>query len=40
MAQGMKEQAEKRGIKVPLYLEYESGNRDFGAIAARGRFTF
>ena len=23
------------GVKVPLYLEYESGNRDFGAIAAR-----
>jgi branched-chain amino acid transport system substrate-binding protein len=35
MAQGMKTQAEKRGVKVPLYLEYESGNRDFGAIAAR-----
>ena len=30
-----KEQAEKRGVKVALYLEYESGNRDFGAIAAR-----
>jgi len=35
MAQGMKEQSEKRGVKVVLYLEYESGNRDFGAIAAR-----
>ena len=35
MAQGMKVEAEKRGVKVPLYLEYESGNRDFGAIAAR-----
>ncbi len=35
MAQGMKVEAEKRGAKVPLYLEYESGNRDFGAIAAR-----
>ena len=35
MALGMKEQAEKRGVKVPLYLEYESGNRDFGAMAAR-----
>jgi branched-chain amino acid transport system substrate-binding protein len=35
MALGMKEQAEKRGVKVLLYLEYESGNRDFGAIAAR-----
>jgi branched-chain amino acid transport system substrate-binding protein len=27
--------AEKRGLKVPLYLEYEFGTRDFGAIAAR-----
>ena len=35
MAQGMKIEAEKRGVKVPLYLEYEAGNRDFGAIAAR-----
>jgi branched-chain amino acid transport system substrate-binding protein len=35
MALGMKDQAEKRGVKVLLYLEYESGNRDFGAIAAR-----
>jgi len=35
MAQGMKTEAEKRGVKVPLYLEYEAGNRDFGAIAAR-----
>jgi branched-chain amino acid transport system substrate-binding protein len=35
MAQGMKTQAEKRGVKVLMYLEYESGNRDFGAIAAR-----
>src|SRR6476646_4048324 len=35
MALGMKAQAEKRGVKVPLYLEYESGNRDFGAMAAR-----
>ncbi len=35
MALGMKEQAEKRGVKVLMYLEYESGNRDFGAIAAR-----
>ncbi len=31
----MKVEAEKRGVKVPLYLEYEAGNRDFGAIAAR-----
>src|SRR5215510_14927635 len=35
MGLGMKEQAEKRAVKVVLYLEYESGNRDFGAIAAR-----
>ena len=35
MAHGMKTEAEKRGVKVPLYLEYEAGNRDFGAIAAR-----
>jgi len=35
MAQGMREQADKRGVKVLQYLEYESGNRDFGAIAAR-----
>ena len=35
MAEGMRDQAEKRGVKVLLYLEYESGNRDFGAIAAR-----
>jgi branched-chain amino acid transport system substrate-binding protein len=35
MAQGMREQSEKRGLKVLAYLEYESGNRDFGAIAAR-----
>ena len=35
MAQGMRDQAEKRGVKVLLYLEYELGNRDFGAIAAR-----
>ena len=35
MAQGMREESEKRGVKVLLYLEYESGNRDFGAIAAR-----
>ena len=35
MAQGMKVEAEKRGVKVSLFLEYEAGNRDFGAIAAR-----
>ena len=32
---GAKEVAEKRGLKVPLYLEYEFGTRDWGAIAAR-----
>src|SRR5437667_11144410 len=32
---GAREVAEKRGLKVPLYLEYEFGNRDWGAIAAR-----
>jgi len=32
---GAKDVAEKRGLKVPLYLEYEFGTRDFGAIAAR-----
>jgi branched-chain amino acid transport system substrate-binding protein len=35
MAQGMREQSEKRGLKVLAYLEYDSANRDFGAIAAR-----
>ncbi|MDB5489961.1 MAG: transporter substrate-binding protein [Reyranella sp.] len=35
MAHGMKTEVEKRGVKVPLFLEYEAGNRDFGAIAAR-----
>ena len=34
-AVGMRTETEKRGLKVPLYLEYEAGNRDFGAIAAR-----
>jgi branched-chain amino acid transport system substrate-binding protein len=32
---GAKEVAEKRGLKVVLYLEYEFGTRDFGAMAAR-----
>jgi ABC-type branched-subunit amino acid transport system substrate-binding protein len=32
---GAREVAEKRGLKVVLYLEYEFGTRDFGAIAAR-----
>ncbi len=35
LSSGAKEVAEKRGLKVPLYLEYEFGTRDFGAIAAR-----
>ncbi len=32
---GAKEVAEQRGLKVVLYLEYEFGTRDFGAMAAR-----
>jgi ABC-type branched-subunit amino acid transport system substrate-binding protein len=32
---GAKEVAEKRGLTVALYLEYEFGTRDFAAIAAR-----
>jgi branched-chain amino acid transport system substrate-binding protein len=32
---GARDVAEKRGLKVALYLEYEFGTRDFGAIAAR-----
>jgi branched-chain amino acid transport system substrate-binding protein len=32
---GARRVAEQRGLKVPLYLEYEFGTRDFGAIAAR-----
>ena len=32
---GAREVAEKRGLMVALYLEYEFGTRDFGAIAAR-----
>ena len=32
---GAKEIAEKRGLKVPLYLEYEFGTRDWGSLAAR-----
>lgn len=34
---GARRVAEERGMTVPLYLEYEFGNRDFGAIAARIR---
>ena len=32
---GAKEVAEKRGLKVVLYLEYEFGTRDWGPLAAR-----
>ena len=32
---GAREVAARRGLSVPLYLEYEFGLRDFGAIAAR-----
>ena len=32
---GARDVFEKRGLKVVLYLEYEFGNRDWGALAAR-----
>jgi ABC-type branched-subunit amino acid transport system substrate-binding protein len=32
---GAKDIAEKRGLKVALYLEYEFGTRDWGSLAAR-----
>jgi ABC-type branched-subunit amino acid transport system substrate-binding protein len=32
---GARDVAEKRGLKVALYLEYEFGTRDFGPLAAR-----
>jgi branched-chain amino acid transport system substrate-binding protein len=32
---GARDVADKRGLKVVLYLEYEFGTRDFGALAAR-----
>lgn len=35
MSMGVRDMAEQRGIKLALYLEYEFGTRDFGAIAAR-----
>jgi branched-chain amino acid transport system substrate-binding protein len=35
IATRMRELAPKRGVKEVLYLEYEFGQRDFGAIAAR-----
>ena len=34
---GAREVAKKRGLREVLYLEFEFGNRDFGAIAARVR---
>lgn len=34
---GAREVAKKRGLRELLYLEFEFGNRDFGAIAARVR---
>ena len=34
---GAREVAKQRGLKELLYLEFEFGNRDFGAIAARVR---
>jgi branched-chain amino acid transport system substrate-binding protein len=35
MAEGMRDLAKERGIKVQEYLEYDFGTRDFGPIAAR-----
>jgi len=35
MAEGTRDEAKARGLNVALYLEYEFGTRDFGAIAAR-----
>jgi branched-chain amino acid transport system substrate-binding protein len=35
LSSGAKEVAEQRGLKVVLYLEYEFGTRDWGAMAAR-----
>jgi len=35
MAEGTRDVAKERGLNVALYLEYEFGTRDFGAIAAR-----
>ncbi|MBI2158178.1 MAG: amino acid ABC transporter substrate-binding protein [Candidatus Rokubacteria bacterium] len=37
MSVGAREVAAKRGLREVLYLEFEFGNRDFGAIAARVR---
>jgi branched-chain amino acid transport system substrate-binding protein len=35
IAEGMRDVAKKRGLAVPLYLEYEFGTRDYASIAAR-----
>ncbi len=35
MAEGTRDVAKERGLNVLMYLEYEFGARDFGAIAAR-----
>jgi branched-chain amino acid transport system substrate-binding protein len=35
MAQGTREAAKENGVEVVLYLEYDFGTRDYGAIAAR-----
>jgi branched-chain amino acid transport system substrate-binding protein len=35
IAEGTRAVAAKRGVQVPLYVEYEFGTRDFGPIAAR-----
>ncbi len=35
VTEGAREEAKKRGLKENLYLDWEFGNRDFGAIAAR-----
>ena len=35
MSSGARDVAPQKGLKVVLYLEYEFGTRDFGAIAAR-----
>ena len=35
ISSGMRDIAPTRGLKVPLYLEYEFGTRDYGPIASR-----
>ena len=35
MAKGMRAQAEKRGLKEVAFLEYQTGNLDYGPIASR-----